>query len=119
MEENQIQSLDDISYWDQKGRWVKCTSLNFERELSQQWKILKRALSGSSPTELTDRDRRIRGPKYYNYTVKEIYFQQSTDGNTFSRNEIWNIIWRSDVIPKIMLFIWITCHNKILTYDNL
>jgi len=32
---------------------------------------------------------------------------------------LWNKIWDPSIWPKVSTFLWLLCHNKILTWDNL
>jgi len=35
------------------------------------------------------------------------------------KDVLWNKIWDSSNWPKVSTFLWILCHKKILTWDNL
>lgn len=35
------------------------------------------------------------------------------------KDPLWSIIWDPSIWPKISTFLWLLCHNKILTWDNL
>lgn len=32
---------------------------------------------------------------------------------------LWSKIWEPSIWPKVSTFLWLFCHNKILTWDNL
>lgn len=51
------------------------------------------------------------------FTAKEAYKIIIQD--RLNKDKIWEFIWRSANWLKVSTFLWLLCHNRILTWDNL
>jgi hypothetical protein len=52
------------------------------------------------------------------FTIKESYHLQENFRNQL-KEHIWNIIWKTQLWPKVSTFLWLLVRNCILTRDNL
>jgi hypothetical protein len=53
-----------------------------------------------------------------NFSVKEAYYLQGNH-QSHDKENIWNKVWSPFLWPKVSTFLWLTIHNRILTWDNL
>eukprot|EP00253_Pinus_taeda_P031749 PITA_31749 len=51
------------------------------------------------------------------FTAKEAY--RLLLNNRFNKDKVWEKIWQPPIWPKILTFLWLLAHNRILTWDNL
>eukprot|EP00253_Pinus_taeda_P022503 PITA_22503 len=51
------------------------------------------------------------------YSTKEAYNLLIKDHSKLDK--IWSKIWDSSIWPKISTFLWLLCHKRVLTWDNL
>jgi ribonuclease HI len=53
-----------------------------------------------------------------NFSVKEAHYLQGNYQN-HDKESIWNKVWSPALWPKVSTFLWLTVHNRVLTWDNL
>lgn len=117
MEAKKLNSLYDISTWDQNS-WQDWKRLSPPNHLRDLWSELKLSLSGSAPTNNSTEDRFVWDPNGGNYTVKEGYkiLQNATVTNNWALHKV---VWKSEYLPKVKFFNWTLRKGKILTAENL
>ena len=114
--EKGIFCLHDLSLWDAQGHWAGWKELSPPAPLKAAADSLLASLHGMSPSRIAVKDR-IGWGDSGKYNVKEGYKKivREQDG----ADQIWKKVWKADCIPKVNSFIWLLCHNKLLTAENL
>eukprot|EP00253_Pinus_taeda_P007578 PITA_07578 len=115
-----IQKLDQISKWDvNTGAWIGWEFPAIPPVLEPSLKVLQNNLQNRAPIKKGAADGFRWDPTGSSYTVKSGYQYISND--TY-QNPIWNqwqIIWKSEAIPKVKFFNWLLLKGKVLTAKNL
>jgi hypothetical protein len=55
---------------------------------------------------------------YGTFTIKEAYGLKA-QFHLQPKDKIWSVIWKSNLWPKVNIFLWLLVQNRILTWDNL
>lgn len=74
---------------------------------------MKRKIQHSDEKDILRRGYEERGT----FTMREAY--NILIKTNIVKDPLWSKIWDPSIWPKISTFLWLLCHNKILTWDNL
>jgi hypothetical protein len=98
-----IQSINDISKWDDNGSWSDWQFGNVPNHLLQQLEMLKTELREATPVHKTEKDNWGWGPTG-TYSTAKVYalLQQQKDRPLPAR--FWLEVWDSMAIPKVNFF---------------
>ena len=111
-------SLWDISNWKDK-EWVDWKKPELPIDLASAWQKFRLRLKGKAPTHEEKHDQRGWGSKTGAYTVEQGYKKLREVPHVPPCPAMWKGLLLQRSIPKIDIFNWLLCHNRILTADNL
>jgi hypothetical protein len=113
-----IQSINDISKWDDNGSWSDWQFGNVPNRLLQQLEMLKVELREAAPVHKTEKDKWGWGSTGTYSTAKGYALLQLQKDRPLPLR-FWMEVWDSMAIPKVNFFFWTLMHKKILTGENL
>lgn len=137
---NQLPKLESIlnlqPNYDWEERKMETVRQQWSQEINhgyKQWKHLERVIrnNDSQTRENLERELQKRRIRYTegqdllrwgytqrgSFTTKEAYKIKFQDDA--SQDPIWGRVWTPGIWPKVSIFLWLTRHRKILTWDNL
>jgi hypothetical protein len=113
-----IQSINDISKWDDDVSWSDWQFGNVPNRLLQQLEMLKTELREAAPVHKTKKDNcGWRPTGTYSAAKGYALLQQQKDKPLPAR--FWLEVCDSTAIPKVNFFFWTLMQKKILTGENL
>jgi hypothetical protein len=118
MERAGVNSLYDLSKWDQRGDWAGWDFHGVPARLSLQQSMLEDLLEDAAPVNRTMKDRWGWGQTGV-YTTAAGYRALQASRNSSQTPAFWKNVWEPLAIPKVNFFFWTLVHNKLLTGDNL
>jgi hypothetical protein len=107
-------SLWDISNWKDKV-WLEWMKLDLPSDLENTWLELWSRLKGKAPTHEEKHDQRCWVPHSGSYSVAQGYKMLRAIPYAPPCPALWKGLWKQKCIPKIDLFNWLLCHNRVLT----
>jgi ribonuclease HI len=113
-----LASLWDISICNDKV-WLDWMKPKLSSNLENAWLNLRARLKGKAPIHEKKHDQRGWGKYTVSYSVALGYKMLRAIPYAPPCPAIWKGLWKQKCIPKIDLFNWLLCHNRILTADNL
>jgi hypothetical protein len=111
-------TLWDISCWDDCN-WLSWKKLQVPLELKLDCDTLFAHLKGMAPIHARRQDKRGWGSQSGCYSVALGYAKLLEQPHVPPNPVTWKGLWCHKTIPKIDLFCWLMCHNRILTEDRL
>jgi len=118
MKNTGLVTLWDISIWKDK-EWVDWKKPELPIDLVSAWQKIRFRLKGKAPTHEEKHDQRGWGSKTGAYTIEQGYKKLREVPHVPPCPVMWKGLWLQKSIPKINMFNWLLCHNRILTADNL
>ena len=114
-----LNSLWDISSWEEDGSWKDWHMDNLPIQLYDEKKCLLSLLQGKTPSSKSRHDKRGWGQRSGSYSAKEGYKVFTSAPHVAPNPAAWTFIWHYPFVPKIDFFCWTTAHKSILTGENL
>jgi len=118
LEQAGVNSLYDLSNWDQRGDWAGWDFHGVPAQLSLQQTLLVDLLEDTAPVN--------RAMKYSwgwgqtsVYTTTARYRVLQASRNSSQTPAFWKNVRESLALRKVNFFFWTLVHNKLLTSDNL
>lgn len=111
---NQISTLDAQSLI-----WTKWQFPEVPVHLEASIAALQTHLHGIAPLKQDCKDDFHWDPSGSTYSIKAGYQTLCNMEYPAPTWSLWNLVWRSEALPKIKFFIWTLLKGKILTSDNL
>ena len=108
--------LIKISKWyDRTKKWIGWYFLTVPPYLEADLSNFQTLLHGASPLQKYSKDSFRWDPSSSAYTIKAAYGQLSQDLSPSPLWKIWKLVWKSEAIQKIKVFIWTLLKGKIIT----
>jgi hypothetical protein len=118
MERAGVNSLYDLSKWDEHGDWAGWDFHGVPARLSLQQSTLVDLLEDTTPVNRTMKDSWGWGQTGV-YTTVGGYRILQASRNSSQTPDFWKNVWEPLAIPKVNFFFWTLVHNKLIMGDNL